>query len=135
MGAFRSHNLDAAMGILKGESETSLKRAGLVLKKRMQELAPLWTGRMERSVSLGNVTFKDDAFHLLVGPTVDYAITTEEEPWIIGKRPGPKSQVKGATIPWMKPAAQDVGDQVREIMVDGIRATVKGLQARYKGGF
>lgn len=125
---WRSHNLDRAGSLLAASMGGSLKRGGTVLKQAMQARAPVWTGRMTRSVSIGSVTFKDGAYRLLVGPTVEYAIYTEEEPWIIGKRPGPKSVAKGATIPWMKPAADEHADEIRKIILGGLSSTVKALQ-------
>ncbi len=110
----------------------SLKRGGLVLKQAMQRRAPVWTGRMTRSTALGPVMVKDDIYTLLVGPTVDYAKYTELEPWIIGKRPGLKSVAKGATIPWMRPAAEDVEDEVQTILLKGVSLTVQTLQQGLK---
>jgi len=128
--SFRTYNLRNAPGILKGSMDTALKHGGLIVKQAMQERAPLWTGRMERSVEVGPVRFEEDTFSVLVGPTVDYAKYTELDPWIIGKQPGPKSQAKGATIPWMAPAAEDVRDEVQGIIVKGVSTTVHELQAR-----
>ena len=125
---WRTHNLNRAAGVLSNSMNGSLKRGGLILKQAMQKRAPVWTGRMTRSTSLGPVVFKDGTYSLLVGPTVEYAKYTELEPWIIGKRPGLKSVAKGATIPWMRPAADDVADEVRDIILKGMSATVKNLQ-------
>ena len=130
---WRTHNLDRAGGVLKASMEGSLKRGGMVLKDAMQARAPVATGRMTRSVEVGPVTFKDGAYRVLVGPTVDYAIYTEEEPWIIGKRPGPKSVAKGATIPWMKPAADEHADEIRDIILSGVSSTVRTLQQGLTG--
>lgn len=130
--SFRTHNLNAALGILKGAMETSLQLGGSVLKDKMQEFAPVWTGRMERSVYVGDVHLVDDTFIVRVGPTVDYSKYTEQEPWIIGKHPGPKSQIKGARIPWMKPAADEVREEVKGIILAGVSTTVRALQVRLK---
>ena len=110
----------------------SLKRGGLILKQAMQRQAPVWTSRMTRSTALGPVMVKDDIYTLLVGPSVDYAKYTELEPWIIGKRPGLKSVAKGATIPWMRPAAEDVADEIRTILLKGMSLTVQTLQQGLK---
>ena len=85
---WRTHNLNRAAGVLKNSMGGSLKRGGLILKQAMQKRAPVWTGRMTRSTSLGPVVSKDGAYTLLVGPTVEYAKYPELEPWISGKRPG-----------------------------------------------
>lgn len=132
MPASRSHNLSGALGILNAAMGKSLKLGGQILKQRMQERAPVWTGRMERSVRVSNVQKASDSIFVLVGPTVGYAKFTEEEPWIIGKRPGPKSQIKGATIPWMKPAADDVRDEVTALIRGALSLTVRALQRRLK---
>ena len=131
--AHRTHNLDAALGILDRSMRVSLMHGGLILKQRMQERAPELTGRMVRSVYVSEVRHTEEGYAVRAGPTPDYSIYTEEEPWIIGKRPGPISQAKGATIPWMKPAAEDVRDEVIATLRDGLQATVHELQLRYKG--
>jgi len=130
---YRTHNLDAAFGILDRSMRLSVTRGGLILKQRMQELSPELTGRMVRSVYVSEVRHTDEGYAVRAGPTPDYSIYTEKEPWIIGKRPGPISQAKGATIPWMKPAAEDVRDEVIATLRDGLQATVHELQLRYKG--
>ncbi len=132
MPASRSHNLSGALGILDAATGKSLRLGGQILKQRMQERSPVWTGRMERSVRISNVQKSADFVRVLVGPTVGYAKFTEEEPWIIGKRPGPKSQIKGATIPWMKPAADDVRDEVTALIRGALSLTVRALQRRLK---
>jgi len=126
--AWRTHNLNRATLFLKVNAEKSLQLGGLVLKQKMQEFSPVWTARMERSVEVGDVTYRDAAFRVLVGPTVDYAKYTELEPWIIGKRPGPISQLKGAKIPWMRPAADAVRHEVRAVVLKGFQNTVRLLQ-------
>jgi len=130
--AWRTHHLNRAAGVLRNSMNGSLKRGSLILKQAMQRRAPVWTGRMTRSTRLGPVIFKEDIYTLLVGPSVDYAKYTELEPWIIGKRPGLKSVAKGATIPWMRPAADDVADEVRTILVKGMSMTVQNLQQGLK---
>jgi len=130
---WRTHNLNRALVLLKANAEVSLKLGGQVLKQKMQEFSPEWTGQMVRSVEVGDVTYQDGAFRLLVGPTVDYAKYTELEPWIIGKRPGPKSQLKGAKIPWMRPAADEVRAEVKAIILKGFQTTVRLLQQGLKG--
>ena len=131
--AFRTHNLNGALGLLEGAMGRSLQIGGNLLKQAMQERSPVWSNRMTRSVHVGPVTQKDGAFRTLVGPTVDYSKYTELEPWIIGRRPGPKSQIKGATIPWMQPAADDVRDELQALIMGGVRTTIKELQRRYNG--
>ncbi len=108
----------------------ALEGGALILKQRMQQLAPIWTGRMQRSVHIGDVTRRADGFAITVGPTVSYAKYTELEPWIIGKRPGPKSQIKGATIPWMRPAADDVREDVQGHIEGSIRQMIRALSRR-----
>jgi len=129
--AHRTHNLDAALGILDHTMRVGLTHGGLILKQRMQERAPELTGRMVRSVYVSEVRHTHEGYAVRVGPTPDYSIYTELEPWIIGKRPGPISQAKGATIPWMKPAADDVRDEVIGILLDGLSGTIRELQIRY----
>ena len=131
--AHRTHNLDAALGILDRSMRVSLTHGGLILKQRMQERAPELSGRMVRSVYVSEVRHTEDGYEVRAGPTPDYSIYTELEPWIIGKRPGPISQAKGATIPWMKPAADDVREEVIATVLAGVSATVRELQMRYKG--
>ena len=131
--AHRTHNLDAAFGILDRTMRLSLTAGGLILKQRMQERSPELTGTMVRSVYVSDVSHTQEGYALRVGPTPDYSIYTEEEPWIIGKRPGPISQAKGATIPWMKPAADDVRDEVIATVGRGLQAADLELQLRYKG--
>lgn len=127
----RSHNLDGALDELQDAVFTALEMGGLILKQEMQRLAPIDTGRMTRSVHVTDPQREGDEFVIRVGPTVDYAKYTELEPWIIGKRPGPKSQLKGATIPWIKPAVENVRDEVVEIITGGVRTAVRALAAKY----
>ena len=126
--AFRTHNLDKSLGLLSRAMDRSLMQGSQILKDKMQAFAPVWTGRMQRSVRIDGPQRREDTWITIVGPTVDYAKFTELEPWIIGKRPGPKSQMKGAKIPWMAPAAEEVRDEVRAQILAGVGATVKGLQ-------
>ena len=131
--AHRTHNLDAALGILDRTMRLGLSHGGLILKQRMQERSPELTGRMVRSVYVSEVRHSEDGYEVRAGPTPDYSIYTELEPWIIGKRPGPISQAKGATIPWMKPAADDVREEVVALLEGALHATVMELQLRYRG--
>ena len=131
--AHRTHNLDSALGILDRTMRLGLSHGGLILKQRMQELSPELTGRMVRSVYVGDVIHTHEGYEVRTGPTPDYSIYTEMEPWIIGKRPGPISQAKGATIPWMKPAADDVREEVVALLEGALHATVMELQLRYRG--
>ena len=131
---WRTHNLNRAVGLLKANAELSLKLGGKILQQKMQDFSPHLTGRMERSVEVGDVSYdrRQAAFRLLVGPTVDYAKYTELEPWIIGKRPGFISQMKGAKIPWMRPAADEVRAEVKAIILKGFQQTVRLLEAGLK---
>ena len=112
-----------------------MKLGGAILQQKMQDFSPHLTGRMERSVEVGDVSYdrRQAAFRLLVGPTVDYAKYTELEPWTIGKRPGLISQMKGARIPWMRPAADEVRGEVKTIILKGFQNTVRALQAGLGG--
>lgn len=113
----------------------ALTGGGHILAQRMQERAPLDTGRMTRSVHVTEPLINVSTYlagegsniSVFVGPTVEYAKYTEEEPWIIGKRPGPKSQIKGATIPWMRPAEKDTRAEVAAFISEGLRVAVRAL--------
>jgi len=133
MRTWRTRNLNRALGLMRANAELSMKLGGKVLQQKMQDFAPHLTGRMERSVEVGDVTYHLGAYRVLVGPTVDYAKYTELEPWIIGKRPGLISQMKGARIPWMRPAADEVRGEVKTIILKGFQNTVRALQAGLGG--
>lgn len=130
--ATRTHNLDGpgALRALENAMDRALQGGGLILKQEMQRLAPELTGRMLRSVRVTPTEKEPNGFSVRVGPTVDYAKYTEEEPWTVGKRPGPKSQIKGVSIPWMKPAAQNKRDEITNFIQTGIRTTIRGLARR-----
>lgn len=123
----RSHNLDGALAQLEHAAGMALTGGGHILAQRMQARAPLDTGRMTRSVYVTAPEPTPDGLSVFVGPTVDYAKYTEEEPWIIGKRPGPKSQIKGATIPWMAPAARESQAEIVQFITEGLRTAVRAL--------
>lgn len=129
VNARRTHNLDGprALRILEGAVDKALQGGGHLLKQEMQRLAPIDTGQMTRSVEVSDTEQDRDGYSVSVGPTVDYAKYTEQEPWTIGKRPGPKSQIKGASIPWMKPAAENKRDEIVEHVRAGIRTTIRAL--------
>lgn len=128
----RTYNLDSgAVDILDRAVEDALTLGGKILADRMQELSPLLTGRMERSVQVGEVQKTADGFRVMVGPTVEYARYTELEPYIIGKIPGIKSQIKGATIPWMRPAVDDKREEIIAFVQNAVRLTVRSLAARF----
>jgi hypothetical protein len=125
----RSHNFNNHLDALEAAVFTALTQGGLILKQEEQKLSPEDTGRMLRSVEVSQPFRRDGDFVVGVGPTVDYAKYTELEPWIIGKRPGPRSQIKGATIPWIKPAVANVRHDVITQIDNGIRTFIRGLQA------
>jgi hypothetical protein len=132
MPAERTHNLNqSALEMLDGAITDAVQLGGMILQARMQEKAPLLTGRMERSVGISAPEKTPDGIRVLVGPTVDYAKYTELEPYIIGKRPGPKSQMKGATIPWMRPAVDETRDEITRFIQTAVERTVQGLARRF----
>jgi len=129
----RTHNLDDNLDLLIDAVNTSLTQGGLLLKDEMQRLAPVYTGRMMRDVGVSDPFIDGDTVSVAVGPTVDYAKYTELEPWIVGKRPGPISQAKGATIPWMRPATENVREEVKTVIENGIRNGMGAIVGRFHG--
>lgn len=134
MPAYRTRNLDgaSALNVLDDAIERAFLGGAHILKQRMQELAPLLTGRMERSVEVSPVEKTAEGYRCRTGPTVDYGRYTELEPYIIGKRLGVKSQIKGASMPWMRPAADDTRDEIKDFIVRAVQSTVRGLASRFR---
>lgn len=134
VNARRTHNLDgpSALRILEGAMDLGLQGGGQILKKEMQRLAPIDTGQMTRSVYVSETEQDRNGYSVSVGPTPGYSKYTELEPWIIGKRPGPKSQIKGASIPWMRPAADNKHDEIIDHITKGVRITIRELAARMR---
>lgn len=128
MPVTRSNNLGPdALEQLAQAAALALTGGGMILAQRAQERAPVLTGRMMRSVHVTEPRFEEDGVSVSVGPTVEYAKYTEEMPWIIGKRPGPISQIKGATIPWLVPSLRDTEQEIRSFIANGLGQAVKAL--------
>lgn len=129
MAVDRTHNLDNALPRLEAALTKMLGAGAMILKGEMQDRAPELSGDMTRSVTVGEVTRTEDGeFHCFVGPAKDYSKYTEEERYIVGKQLGIISRAKGATMPWIKPAAEAARGDVQTLIGNAMRTTIRELQ-------
>jgi len=115
-----AHRLDAGL-------KTALKRGGLVVAQRAQELAPELSGRMLRSVSVSEPRMEGGRMTVRIGPHVDYAKYTELPRYTAGKRPGARSQAKGATMPWLHPALREKKGEAMEIIRASLATSLRAI--------
>jgi len=116
-----AHRLDAGL-------KTALKRGGLVIIQRAQELAPELSGRMTRAISVSEPRMDGGKLTVRIGPSgVEYAKYTELPRYIAGKHLGARSEAKGATMPWLRPAAREKKGEAMDIIRASIRSTLQAI--------
>lgn len=103
----------------------ALEAAGMLVEDKAQTRAPLWTGTMMRSVTHTPVMNIGGDLVVFVGPGPEapYAIYTEDDRYM-PKRPGPKSRLKGATLPWLRPALHDCESDIRAMLAEAVRRSI-----------
>jgi hypothetical protein len=125
----RTYNARNNARLLDANNALGLRKAGLIVKQKAQTAALVLTGRMMRGITVDEPFWRGKQQVVQIGPTVDYAVYTEEEPYIEGKHPGPISQAKGATIPWFKPAFEESKGEATQVFLAQLRIGLAALAA------
>lgn len=124
-GVRRTHNLRARAQEIETGFGLGLRKGGLLVRQAAQRNAPALTGRMMRGVNVSEPRKVGQAIIVRIGPNVDYAKYSEEEPYISGRQLGAISQAKGAKMPWLKPALEEQRPAalaiIRASIVDSLR--------------
>jgi hypothetical protein len=105
-----------------------LRKGGLLVRQRAQINAPVLTGRMMRGVNVSEPRKSGSRIIVRIGPNVDYAKYSEEQPYISRRKLGRISVAKGAKMPWLKPALETE----RSAAMNVIRASIKEALQRAK---
>jgi hypothetical protein len=97
----------------------------MAVEQRAKENAPVDTGTMMRSVSHTPVLEGASSYfiHIGPGPEAPYAIYTEEEPYISQHGLGRISEMKNASMPWLKPALEESREDILNAVAQAIRRT------------
>lgn len=125
----RTHNTRDNARLLDANNAMGLRKAGLIVRQRAQQRALVDTGRMMRGITVDEPFWRGKQQVVQIGPTVDYGIYTEDDRYIAGKHPGPISQAKGATMPWLRPAFEESKAEAMAVFLAQLRIGLAALAA------
>lgn len=128
MAVRRTHNVRGKAQVIEAGFGVGLRKGGLLVRQRAQINAPVLTGRMMRGVNVSEPRKSGSRIIVRIGPNVDYAKYSEEQPYISRRKLGRISVAKGAKMPWLKPALETE----RSAAMNVIRASIKEALQRAK---
>jgi hypothetical protein len=124
----RTYNIRGKAQVIEAGFGQGLRKGGLLVRGTAQRYAPVLTGRMMRGVNVSEPRKVGTAIIVRIGPNVDYAKYSEEEPYVSRRKLGAISQAKNARMPWLKPALE----AERSAAMNLIKASIKDALGRAK---